>query len=268
MSDELANILAQWQQWPLSTVDGKAPALLGELGGGLTNRSFLLGDGEQQWVLRINDRNPPAAANPRGEAIIQARVAERGLSPALLYQHDSYTYSVRPFVPATTLSSLLPATIEPQRLETLCDLIARYQPLFDASDETTIGSYDYRALLQSYANDAQRSTRDFDAMIALAGEIDQDARHTGLVLSHHDLTPGNILLDIVHPPCPPVMLIDWEFAKLGHRAMDFAMLAVELAINPVDMAAIARLDDAAVTACMQLYRYVTQLYPQTRAQPR
>ena len=262
-SDIVASILAQWRAWSLDIASNKAPVVLGTLGGSSTNQSFLIGNDQQQWVLRVNKRQRPAAVNLQCEAIIQARVAELALCPALIYQHDDYSYCVRDYIAATPLNEVDLEVLDlPQLLAVLCRQIQRYQSLFSDSDVSLLDSYNYQSLLEQYADGQQRQQHEHAKMLALAGQIDADAQSRGLVLSHHDLTPGNILLRSALPPYDDLQLIDWEFARLSHPAMDFAMLAVELEIRAASLSAVTGIDAAILEHCEQLYRYVKALYQQ------
>jgi thiamine kinase-like enzyme len=70
----------------------------------------------------------------------------------------------------------------------------------------------------------------------LAGRIAAAMPLSDLVPCHNDLLPGNLLQLDEEPR--PIVLVDWEYAGMGHRCFDLGNLAVN---NEFDTAAERRL---------------------------
>lgn len=210
----LAPVLETWPHWGLDLIE--RPRLIAPVRGGLTNFNYRLaapGYG-QDLLLRINHPEPGRLGISRSaERIILAEVAAHGIGRPALYWDPTDRFSVfewleaRPWVPADFASP-------PQR--------ARLQPLLERLAGLTpdLPRRHYHAYLAHYwrqieqtglANhQLRRSWQDFEPRLLAFDSDDWPA-----CLVHHDLVPANVLDTGAH-----LILIDWEYAAVGHPEID------------------------------------------------
>lgn len=214
----------------LGTVDG-VPV---PLDGGITNRNFRVRFGERDCVLRLPGRDTELLGIDRtAERIAAERAAALGIAPALIYADAECL--VAEWLPG--------APIDPDRLRADPGSAARALRAFHDSGLQLPARFWVPDLLADYAaivarrggviSDAYRRAQDLVARVAVVLPL------TDPVPCHDDLLPGNILAADADPG--HAILVDWEYAGMGHRLFDLANLAVN---NEFDDAARSRLLEA------------------------
>jgi thiamine kinase-like enzyme len=186
------------------------------LSGGITNRNYCVRLGGRECVLRLPGQDTELLGIDRGSEQLAARqAASLGIGPELLYADDDC--AVTAFVPGTA--------VDPDRLRTDPGSVARSLRAFHDSGLKLPVRFWIPELLRIYAGlAAERGHRLPDPFVRAYALVERIA--TALPLSdpvpcHDDLLPGNL----IQTP-DTVLLVDWEYAGVGHRYFDLGNLAV------------------------------------------
>ncbi len=226
LEERLARALDTWRGWsvPLSS----RPRITGPIGAGLTNSNWLVDTDRGAAVVRLNcPIGQRLGVDRRREARVLKCLEPLGITPPLWHNH--------PREDGFLVTGYLPGRV--WRAEDMADhgqrrrlvaLVDRYQQV-----DTGLPPRDYVAYLGDYWRNlaggmgispglANRFHHCRDALGRLS-------RAVPAVLTHHDLTPGNIL------DCDGrLYLIDWEYAAPGWGELD------RLAVEPESSPALAR----------------------------
>jgi thiamine kinase-like enzyme len=222
----------------LSTIVDRLAGRLGPIGGepvpldgGITNRNFRINFGGRDCVLRLPGRDTELLGIDRAaERIAAERAAALGIAPALVAADED-----------CLLTEFLPgAPIDGDRLRADPSTAAQALCAFHDSGLALPVRFWVPDLLADYARivarrggtlpDGYRQARELTARIAAALPLDDP------VPCHDDLLPGNILAADADPG--RAVLVDWEYAGIGHRYFDLGNLAIN---NDFDDAAQDRL---------------------------
>lgn len=197
------------------------------LDGGITNRNFRIrfappvGEG----VLRLPGRDTGLLGIDRRAELLAARQAARlGVAPRVLYGDERCL--VTEYLPGSELDG--------DRLRAAPQAVARGLRAFHDSGLELPARFwipdllaDYAALLSQRGiavDDRFRRTQELVAKIAVALPLGDP------VACHNDLLPGNLMSAGDEADRP--MLVDWEYAGMGHRWFDLGNLAVNNAFDP------------------------------------
>ena len=202
------------------------------LDGGITNRNFRAVLGGRDYVVRLPGKDTDLLGIDRAAERLAARqAAGLGIAPELVWADDDCS---------VTVFAVEATAIDPDRLRADPAPFGRALRAFHDCGLTLPTQFWIPALLDEYAGllDARGATppaaferaRELVARIAQALPLNEPAP------CHNDLLPGNLL-------ATPggVLLVDWEYAGMGHRLFDLANLAVN---NAFDDAAEVRLLEA------------------------
>ena len=186
------------------------------LSGGITNRNYRLRLGGRDCVLRLPGQGTGLLGIDRAsERLAAERAASLGIGPQLL--HADAECVVTEFVPGTT--------IDPEQLRTNPSQVARALRAFHDSGLALPVRFWIPDLLRVYADTVtERGGTLPDAFLRAQALVDRIASVLPLtepVPCHDDLLPGNLIQTDSH-----VLLVDWEYAGLGHRYFDLGNLAV------------------------------------------
>ena len=233
-----------WQEWPCWGLK-QAPRVLRRLPGGRTNCTFLVEADGQPLVVR---RNHPASAglgiDRDSERMILGAAAAAGIAPALVYC-DDHTL-ITEYIGGEHWHD--PGVDNDQRWARLLLVMDRLHSLRLEG----LGRYDYLAHAEAYWAQLPSPRKELVRAHARMGPLlrqFQDACRCS-ALCHHDPTPGNIIAG-----ADRLYLIDWEYAGMGCRAFDFAVLedhwgpAVELPPLDCDLG-----------LAKQVYRHLCRLW--------
>jgi thiamine kinase-like enzyme len=198
------------------------------LDGGITNRNYRMRFADEDYVIRLPGKDTGLLAISReAERIASQTAAELGIAPGLVAAEPDCT--VTRFTPGKPVSSLeLARAPEP---------VAGALRAFHASGITLPVRFWVPDLLDEYA----RVTRERGGTLPEAyREAQQLAARIAAVLPlsdpvpcHNDLLPGNLLAVPWSDRQPPeFLLVDWEYAGMGHRLFDLGNLAVNNGLDP------------------------------------
>ncbi|MCO1334225.1 choline kinase family protein [Microbulbifer sp. OS29] len=215
MSQGLSHVIPDdWHHWSKAR-----PTVLQALAGGLTNRAFLIESAHQPMVLRINSSisnqlNLDRAAERQA---LQAATTSCSCAP-LIYCDPAHHYLVTRFIQGTPWDKNVA-----QSLETVADLLYRIHnsPAIEAPLDIVgkIASYrkfiDKRAGFYSLLDELQERLL---PVIDTAYQLGD-----GDYLCHNDLTSGNL----IWAPSGRLYAIDWEYAAMGDKFYDLAVLVEE-----------------------------------------
>jgi thiamine kinase len=234
---------AFWQDWPRWGL-AQAPRVLQRFPGGRTNRTYLIEASGQRLVLR---RNHVAGAglgiDRESERSILGAVAAAGIAAPLVYG-DERTL-ITEYVSGEHWHD--PGVDAAKRLARLLPLMERVHSL-----RLDLPRYDYRAHADAYWRRIPAPHKDL---------VDEHARMRPLLqkfqnecrcraLCHHDPIPGNIIASVDR-----LYLIDWEYAGMGCRAFDFAVLESHWG-GAMDKPPLA----CDLGLAMQVYRHLCRLW--------
>ncbi len=227
------------------------------LAGGITNRNFRIRFGGQDCVLRVTGKDTELLGIDRGsERAAADQAAALGIGPAVL--------DVGPGYLVTEYVECAPAT--PAALRAAPEAIARALRAFHDSGLRLANRFWVPELLDQYARIIRARGQSLPDQYTLANSL---ARRIAAVLPlrdavpcHDDLLAANVLVpgdgdrltanvlvpsggdrltaNVLVPSgsVDHVMLVDWEYAGMGHRLFDLGNLAVN---NEFDSAAEDRL---------------------------
>jgi thiamine kinase len=224
----ILEILDEWSQWGLGLIE--PPKLVGELKGGLTNHSYLLQSGPDQWVLRCNALNSAELGIDRQrEQQILALTATQKLSPTPMYTNASHDYLISPYLHPWQLDIEHPLLTR----DDIELLASRVRQLHDWNvSDATVYSLNYRQHSQNYLHLIVEHRSQLTDEIAALQQMEQPFLEQfqnsieRSVLCHNDLSP-------VHWRWQDneLCLIDWEYASLGDAAFDVAVLVQKWQLN-------------------------------------
>jgi thiamine kinase-like enzyme len=196
------------------------------LPGGLSNRNFVVRDGEDGYVVRLVGGDDPAHSIVRAREIAVSRAAHRaGIAPELVHAEPGLL--VLRLIEGRTLTAADVA--EPAMLRRIAALLRRCHGEVAAHLRGPAPCFwvfhalrDYLATLAEHGVPAGRIER----LRGIADELEATVGPTRLALTHNDLMPGNIIDDGGR-----LWLIDWEYAGFGAPLFDLATLAVDNALD-------------------------------------
>ena len=189
------------------------------LDGGITNRNYRVRFGDRDCVLRLPGRDTDLLGIDRAaERVATERAAALGIAPPLIAADDECM--VTEWLPG--------APIDGMRLRADPSSAARALRAFhDSGLQLPVRFWipdllrDYAAIIRARGGaltDTYRRTQELVARIAQVLPLADP------LPCHNDLLPGNILAADADPG--HALLVDWEYAGMGHPYFDLANLAV------------------------------------------
>ncbi len=189
------------------------------LAGGITNRNYRIRFGQRDCVLRLPGRDTDLLGISReAERIATEQAARLGVAPAVVAAGEDYM--VTEYLDA--------APIDGERLRAAPESAARALRAFHDCAVSLPARFWVPDLLAAYAEIVLRrggSLPDsYGEVQSLADRIANRLPLRHPVPCHNDLLPGNILAR--HSEPDRAVLVDWEYAGMGHRLFDLGNLAV------------------------------------------
>jgi thiamine kinase-like enzyme len=186
------------------------------LSGGITNRNYRLSLGGRDCVLRLPGQDTGLLGIDRvSERLAAERAASLGIGPRLL--HTDAECMVTAFVPGTT--------VDAERLRADPSQVALALRAFHDSALVLPVRFWIPDLLGVYADTVTERGGTLPGAFlraqALVERIAAVLPLTEPVPCHNDLLPGNLI-----QVTDTILLVDWEYAGLGHRYFDLGNLAV------------------------------------------
>lgn len=195
--DEVLRNLPEWQN-----------ATCTELAGGLTNRSWLLQNGNRKAVLKIDDDPRTAPYNTRlAEAAVQSAAAQAGLANSVLFADDQVYLTE--YIEGTGWN---PAHLDQEgKIEQLASALRRLHSL-PPSGRT----FDALGAAKRYVQDIQDPD---EQPVALCLDVIRNVRLPNyLCCCHNDLVAENIIT------APELKFLDWEYACDNNPLFDLATI--------------------------------------------
>lgn len=227
MNPKLAKALADWPLWPFAAAPIRAEQV-SRLNGGLTNECYLLTLDCGQYVLRVAG-GAELDINREAEYQIHSLLAARQLTPAVRYKAADNSYWLRDFVQGESLSA---ADLHIPNLHLMLaalQQVHRLKPL----PEVPVLSINAKAE-QYWQTINGQYTVDFSALKSALQQQFQHAPSPELCLCHMDPTPGNW----IKTSAGLLVLLDWEYAALGHPWWDIAAVLQDAPLSAEDEGAI------------------------------
>jgi thiamine kinase-like enzyme len=192
----------------LATVAGWEAAEVDELGGGLTNTTWLVTKGDERAVLKVDEQVRRAPFNTRSaEASIQSRAAARGLAGRVLY-HDEQALLTE-YVEGDVWA---PGCLEKEgNIELVASALRDLHAL-----PLTGRSFDSRIAARRYVSSI--NSTDSTLVAHCTGVIETMRQPHNLCCCHNDLVAANIIA------IPRVMFLDWEYACDNDPFFDLATI--------------------------------------------
>lgn len=243
--------LARWADW--GPAFSAQPRLVRELGGGLTNRSFLIETADARFVLRL--ASPRAALygiDRQRERDILAAAAAAGIAPPVHYHavEDGILISNyldgRPYAAPTGTTAADALVALAQRIHAL---------------PTNVPVADYYAHAERYRQLLEAAAITLPPDLVALGEQIRAERARGsdrpdnIRVCHRDLNRANII------DCGGrLYVLDWEYATRGASAFDFAALITEWDLPCARVCHAAGLERNVLEHALRLYRYTCALW--------
>jgi thiamine kinase-like enzyme len=204
------------------------------LDGGITNRNYRMRFGGRECVVRLPGKDTALLGISRGaERLASRRAAELGIAPAVLAADEDFLVT----------EYLGGGPMDGERLRAAPESAAAALRSFHDSGLELPARFWVPELLDLYAGIvAERGgelPESYGPAQALVERIAEALPLSDPVPCHDDLLPGNILARTAEPD--RAVLVDWEYAGMGHRLFDLGNLAVN---NDFDEDAEARLLEA------------------------
>jgi thiamine kinase-like enzyme len=201
--------------------------VIGELGGGLTNRNLLVAVGADRFVLRMPGNETELLSIDRAvERDANTRAATLGLAPEVVAYLEPEQCLVTRFVPGAGITA--PELASDARLPAIAATVRTFHasgPLRRTFDCFRV-PYEHRDTAASRGVPIPAS---FDSAARLAGEIEAAFAATPepRVPCHNDLNTANWIADGER-----VWLLDWEYAGMNERFFDLGALAANNEMDP------------------------------------
>jgi thiamine kinase-like enzyme len=210
----LQQTLSNWQSWQ---VEGftlcSQPQPIRELPGGKTNRSFLVASGGFEAVVRINAANSQSLGIDRNrEQKILQLLQSTGTVPRLFFIDEQ-----------VMVSRYYPGQYWVDTAKNRRDFNAALAQI-QAVAIPELKKRNYVEYCSAYINqlnpdhDMGLAYRPMVREILSAASVLDNSDWTP-VISHHDLVPENIIVT-----AEGLKLLDWEYAAMGHPALDYMHL--------------------------------------------
>ena len=230
-SHQLADVLADWKRWQLLE-HAPQPNQLRPLCGGLTNQSWLLAVDNQCWVIRINAANSSELDIQRdNEYRIQQLAAAAGLAPEVLYRCPKDIYWITEYLEGPSLRDVLKKGQMPW-----LDIQHQLGRLHALSCPADLDSLDVAAKAAVYWQGVRQK---------FGSRWNTDWQQLQQMIQQQLITPPGPQRALCHMDPNPDnwkhvngswMLIDWEYATVGHPLWDLANLVLMSELSPAEQA--------------------------------
>lgn len=218
IKDRLHQAIGTWREWPVE--QSEYPTVIRELNGGLTNHSYLISCPEL-YSLRLNNPSSSTLGVARDQEykVLQA-LRPLNIAPKLIFENTDFSLFKYVHGRPWTNDTLA----DPKKRELLSALIDSYQ-----STLIDLPRLNYPRYIQNYVD--QLATLYPTILDQIRSEIDIFIKELKVlmngdwqpVLCHHDLIPENIIeldSDSKKDSQTGIILLDWEYAGLGHPEFD------------------------------------------------
>ncbi|HZS82449.1 MAG TPA: phosphotransferase [Stellaceae bacterium] len=197
------------------------------LGGGLSNRNYLVADGERRCVVRVGDDVPVHGVRRSNEHAASRAAAAAGIAPAVIHTAPGLLVVAfiegRTYRPEDVRANRDRCVALVRRLHReLPDHIRHPYPAFDAVQAIRAYGSHLAAMRSAYAPALPR-------LLAIAAGLEAAAGRLDPVPAHNDLLAANIIDDGKR-----LWLIDWEYAGFNTPLFDLGGLATNNGFAPAE----------------------------------
>ena len=225
----LLNILADWPLWQLCQQQ-PCPEQIRMMPAGLTNQAYLLQLDSGDYVLRIaSTSSNELDINREAEFQIQQTLARTGLTAKVRYKAEDNSYWLRDYIAGQSLSVV---DLSMPNLLMMVDVLKRVHQLplensgLDEVPQLNIiekAEYYWQMIEHNYSADTLGLRLELQNKLAgmPAGS---------LALCHMDPTPANW----IKTASGELVLLDWEYAAMGHPWWDIAALIQQVKLSTED----------------------------------
>ncbi len=192
------------------------PILLHRLEGGITNRNYLVDDGNEQFVARIGEELLVLGIDRRNELQCHRAAEALGVSPPLVYGDNGVLVSR--YVPSRTLDPA--GAREPGFAPKLARLLRQLHKGWDGLIGDLLFFSPFQASRTYLATSRQLGAvlpADIDLMLDATRKLSHAIAPYVPTLCHNDMLPANVLDDGRR-----VWIVDWEYAGMGNPLFDLA----------------------------------------------
>jgi thiamine kinase len=196
----------------LALVPGWDPAVsdVEELKGGLTNRTYRVQRGDNDYVLRLNSKQSGVLQFDRSyELAILQQAGEAGLAPEIIFADSNLGILITTFLQGRTWDE---SDLKlPHQLEALAEIVRKVHalPLSGLRVDMSAAAVTYETYLEKRHGLHSFATRCVEI-------IDEVTVRDGAACCHNDIVGANIIEGSV------LMLIDWEYACDNDPMFDLA----------------------------------------------
>jgi len=196
------------------------------LEGGITNRNFRATLGDCDYVIRVHGRNTGMLGIDReAELLASEQAARLGIAPQVAAALED----------CLVTSYLDSASVSPQEAAVRAQEIARALRRFHAAPVRLPASFWVPDLLEGYARILRRRAGSppeaFTDAVGIAKRIARAVPLTRAVPCHNDLLASNI---IRARGDGQLLIVDWEYAGMGHPCFDLGNLSVNNHFDDAD----------------------------------
>jgi thiamine kinase-like enzyme len=199
------------------------------LGGGITNRNFLVRDATRRAVVRIGDDIPVHQILRFNELAASRAAHAAGISPAVLHHEPGIL--VIDFVEGRTLAA--EDLRQRPMLEQALALVARAHREIPRHLRGPALMFWVFHVLRDYSATLREGSSPhlprLPALMAQAARLEAAIGPIELVFGHNDLLPANFLHDGNR-----LWLIDWDYAGFNSPLFDLGGLAANNGLSPAD----------------------------------
>ena len=251
------NIIESWPEWGAGL--RSRPVLVSELGGGRSNRSYLLNSDIGKLVLRINGAGALLPGAGRANEIsIWKEASKQEIAPPLLVVDSQNRYLV-----SSHVKHELPPDpqFNPACVKQALSLLDRTHQL--DIDAPSINYFDHighywRIIESRDRTPSPALTQQRKPMQSLLESLLASNSPTGLC--HHD----PVIANFVGSP-ERLYLVDWEYASNGLHIMDYAALATEWKLDDSTVLERTKYCSESLSNAKSVYRYLCSLWEQATA---
>jgi len=249
--------LDEWRQWGAGL--RSRPVIIGLLGGGRSNHSFLLESSIGKLVLRINGADAFLPGADRGnEAVIWHAASEHGIAPPLVHTDARNRYLVSQYIESNLPEDPCTDTAVQDRAFTLlrsCHQVGVSAPVIDYASHV---EHYWQVIEAGKLPPDPALSQQRAPMQSLLESLIASETPTGLC--HHDPVIENFV-----GTRDRLYLIDWEYAAAGLQILDYAALATEWRIDDETMLARTGFDPEPLDMAKALYSYMCRLWEEAAA---
>ena len=196
------------------------PILVEPLPGGITNRNFLVGDGNERFVARIGEELPLLGVDRRNERVCHRAAEALGVAPPIAFAENGVLVSR--YIAGRTLDA--DSAREPGFSGRLGSVLRALHEGWDG----LVGDMFSFSPLQASRTYLETSRRmgaelpsDMEVMLDAVRKLSRMLSPFTPALCHNDMLPANVLDDGNR-----VWIVDWEYAGIGHPLFDLAGFSV------------------------------------------